>query len=457
MNILSSKVLAKQLRALDVKPGSKLLLAVSGGADSLSLLDLILPLRQQMHLQVLAVHINHELRPESEHEEMLVRDYCARNEVPLDVQHWPRADHPDAGIEAAARQFRYQVFARVAKAHASDYVLTAHHRDDQVETVLFRMMRSGSVTAGGGIAARRSWHGRTLLRPLLPFTRAELRAYARQQHLPFSDDPSNADTHYSRNFIRGEVLPQLRAREPQVDAHLARLAEETQGMLALANVTLRHFLTLLGPKTDEFDWTPVQDEERTVQKLVLQAALRRVFPAINVQQVTQVLTALVAADGRVRYVRLAANRQVRVQGTHVQVEGVSAERPQRPRAQTLVCGGQPVSYRDGSLQLVSTVAAGDVVLAALADEAPLTLRTRQPGDVILLNDGHHQKLRRTLINERVPADKRDCLLIVAREHAVVWIDDIRLNQLLKKPVTDKIKANLVYRQCEQKGGFNDEP
>lgn len=444
--MLSSKMLAKQLQELKVQAGSTLLVAVSGGADSLALLDLLLPLRARMQLQLAAVHINHELRPESQAEEAHVRDYCAAHAVPLDVWHWQRAAHPASGIEAAARAFRYNQFERSAQAHDSEYVLTAHHRDDQVETVLFRMMRSGSVTAGGGISPRSEWRGRVLLRPLLPYSRAELRAYALQQQLPFSDDPSNTDTRYSRNFIRAEVLPLMREREPRVDAHLSRLADDTRGMLALANVTLRHFLTLLGPKTDEFDWTPVQDEERAVQKLVLQAALQRILPAVADTQVTQVLAALEQADGRTRYVRLDKQRQLVIHGLHVRTANVGTSAAIASSSHVLNCDGQGVAYRDGRICFVARVQAGDQLLARLTAKTPLTLRTRQAGDRILLSDGHHQKIRRTFINERVPVDVRDCLLIAASGSDVVWIDDLRLNQLLKQPATDKIKANLVYRQ-----------
>ncbi|WP_125572203.1 tRNA lysidine(34) synthetase TilS [Lacticaseibacillus songhuajiangensis] len=444
--MLSSKQLAEQLQTLQVQPGSALLVAVSGGADSLALLDLLLPLRAQMQLQLAAVHINHELRPESQAEEKRVREYCHVHAVPLDVWHWQQAAHPASGTEAAARSFRYDQFERSAQARGSDYILTAHHRDDQAETVLFRMMRSGSVHGIGGIAARQTWRGKILLRPLLPYSREQLRTYAVQHELPFSDDPSNADTRYSRNFIRAEVLPLMRTREPRVDDHLNRLASETQGLLALANVTLRRFLTFLGPKTDEFDWTPVQDEERTVQKMVLQAALQRILPGVADAQVLQALAALEAADGRTRYVRLNRQRQLAIQGACVHVEPIDAGSTTAPRARVLNCDGPGVAYRQGSICLVTTVRPGDRLLAGMCTAAPLTLRVRQAGDRIVLNDGHHQKLRRTFINERVPADVRDCLLIAARGSDVVWIDDLRLNQLLKQPATDKIKANLVYRQ-----------
>ena len=444
--MLSSKQLAKQLQTLQVQSGSALLVAVSGGADSLVLLDLLLPLRAQMQLQLAAVHINHELRPESQAEEARVREYCRVHAVPLDVWHWQQAAHPASGTEAAARSFRYDRFERSAQAHDSDYILTAHHRDDQAETVLFRMMRSGSVHGIGGIAARQTWRGRILLRPLLPYSREQLRTYAVQHELPFSDDPSNADTRYSRNFIRAEVLPLMRTREPRVDDHLNRLASETQGLLALADVTLRHFLALLGPKTDEFDWTPVQDEERAVQKIVLQAALQRILPAVADTQVMQVLVALEQADGQTRYLRLDKQRELVIRGLYVRTINVGASVAMPPNSHVLNCDGQGVAYRAGRIRMVTTVQAGDQLLASLTAPTPLTLRTRQPGDRILLRDGHHQKLRRTFINERVPAHVRDCLLIATRGSDVVWIDDLRLNQLLKQPATDKIKANLVYRQ-----------
>lgn len=456
MMTLNSRKLARQLVQLGVQNGSRLLVAVSGGADSMGLLNLLLPLRQRMQLTVTAVHINHELRRESPQEEQLVRDFCTLNRVPLTVRHWSEAAHPDSGIEAAARAFRYDCFASVAANNHSAFVLTAHHLDDQVETVLFRLMRSGSTQAAGGIRACSHWRGRVLLRPLLPYSRAEIRAYVRERAVPFAEDPSNQDVQYSRNFIRSELLPMMRRREPQVDRHLARFATEMQGLQTLANVTLRHFLDRLGPKTDEFDWSSVQDEERAVQKIVLRAAIARVFPAVTNAQVTQILSALLTPDGQTRSVQLTVRLIAMVRGTHVRI-GTQQEAAPQFAPVTLRIDGVGMPHGGGVLALVTHPALGDRVLATLDSTQPVTLRTRNAGDRITMHGGQHQKLRRTLINERVPVDKRDCLLIGVRQNDVLWIDDFRLNQLLNQPSTDKIKANLVYRQLAQKGGFNDEP
>lgn len=439
--------LARELKNLQVEPGTAVLVAVSGGADSLTLLDLLLRLRQRLQLTIGVVHINHELRAESAGEEQKVRAFCAENAVPCTCVHWPVAEHPSSGIEAAARKFRYASFARVAHAGNYQVLMTAHHRDDQVETVLFRLLRSGDVTSSAGIRPRRPWQGIVLVRPLLNYSRDEIRAYAQARHLPYSDDASNADTHYSRNFIRHVVLPQLRERMGRVDEHIARFAQDQQGVLELADMTMRHYLRHLGPKTDEFDWQELQNGSRSLQFQVLTAAMRRNVPEISAKQLTEIMAALSQNDGRMRRIQLANSQVVVVQALHVRLQKAAAGAPPVPKAQTLTQLDSGVAYRGGQLLLTKALRPGDELLGVILVPLPLTLRTRQPGDYLTLANGQHQKLRRFFINEHVPEAERSGMLLLAHSSEVVWIEDLALNQLFKPHPTVRIKANLVLRRA----------
>ncbi|WP_155287648.1 tRNA lysidine(34) synthetase TilS [Lacticaseibacillus zhaodongensis] len=445
--MLTPNELAHNLEELQVAPGSTILVAVSGGADSLTLLDLLVRLRPRLQLTVGAVHINHELRPESVAEEQKVRAYCTAHAVPLTCTHWPVAQHPASGIEAAARKFRYASFAAAARAGHYQVLMTAHHRDDQVETVLFRLLRSGDVHSVAGIRPRRDWQGIVLVRPLLNYSRQEIRAYATMRHLPFSDDASNADTHYSRNFIRHEVLPQLRARMGRVDEHIARFARDQQGVLELADMTVCHYLGLLGPKTDEFSWKQLQNEERSLQLQVLTAAMRRCVPDVSAKQLAEILAALNRHDGETRRVELARGQIVVVRAQQLRVQQVAAATVATPATQVLTQLDQAVPYRGGQLLVTRHLQPGDEILGSVAGDFPFSLRTRQPGDYLTLANGQHQKLRRFFINEHVNAADRAQLLLLVHGSEVVWIENLALNQLFKPQSTVRIKANLVLRRA----------
>lgn len=216
-------------------PG-KLLAGLSGGADSVALLLLLL----DSGAQVTAVHVNHGLRgAESDGDEAFVRALCAERRVPLLVY---RAEPPAHPSEGWAREARYGFFRRAMQETQSDALVLAHHRDDQAETLLLHLMRGAGLTGLTGMTASAAVDGMTILRPLLGVSRAELRAYLVQREQPWREDASNADARYLRNALRHEVLPRLDRLIPGASARMAQtaalLAEDEAALTSLANAFL---------------------------------------------------------------------------------------------------------------------------------------------------------------------------------------------------------------------------
>ncbi|MES2817850.1 MAG: tRNA lysidine(34) synthetase TilS [Pseudomonadota bacterium] len=205
--------------------------AFSGGLDSTVLLHLLAGLARHQALPPLsAVHVRHGLQAAAEAWPQHCQQVCHSLGIPLRVESVQVA--PGASVERAARQARYAAFA--ALLGSGELLLTAQHRDDQAETLLFRLLRGAGVRGLAGMPAQRPLGRGTLVRPLLGLSRAELEAYARAQGLVWVEDPSNDDTRYSRNYLRRQVLPTLTARWPQAQASLARSAAqlgEAQGLL----------------------------------------------------------------------------------------------------------------------------------------------------------------------------------------------------------------------------------
>ncbi|HEY6951549.1 MAG TPA: tRNA lysidine(34) synthetase TilS [Bacteroidota bacterium] len=192
-------------------PGDRLLLAVSGGVDSMVMLDLVQKLKTEWGLDVSVVHVNHQLRGrESTEDEAFVREAARSCQVPF---YCKRVDtiglKTTLGVskQVAARQARYQYFEEIRKATSSGRVATAHHADDNAETVLLNALRGGGVRGLAGIPrARDAGH---LVRPLLFARRVELLSYAREQGVRYRDDSSNATVAYTRNYLRHRVVPFL--------------------------------------------------------------------------------------------------------------------------------------------------------------------------------------------------------------------------------------------------------
>jgi tRNA(Ile)-lysidine synthase len=221
---LTPRWLAERLAGLlaDVSPRAYVL-AYSGGVDSQVLLDLLARSREFHDVPVRAMHIHHGLHADADAWTEACRHQCTERDIPLRVERVEVVGGQN-GIEAAARNARYGALGRDLA--AGEVLLTAHHRDDQVETLLLHLARGTATRGLAGMAERQSFGAGALIRPLLSVSRAAIQEYAVQQGLSWVDDPSNADTRHRRNLLRHRVLPMMRDTWPGLDQVLARTAEQ---------------------------------------------------------------------------------------------------------------------------------------------------------------------------------------------------------------------------------------
>ncbi len=213
------------LRATGMPPRSAtVVVGLSGGADSVALVDALASLRRRRGFRVLAAHLDHGLRPGSAADAAFCAEVCRSLDVPLRVGRADvrtRASRERGGLEQAARRERYAFLRRVRDEEGAVAIAVAHTRDDQAETLLLRLLRGSGATGLGGMRPRRG----DVVRPLLGVSRGEVLAHLRERGLAFREDPSNADLVHRRNRVRHELIPYLEERfNPKVRASLARTA-----------------------------------------------------------------------------------------------------------------------------------------------------------------------------------------------------------------------------------------
>lgn len=215
-------------------PGARLTLALSGGVDSITLLDLLAGLASAHPFALDCLHVNHGISPNAATWARFARAAARRYGLCCAVKRVDLTPYRAHGLEGAARAARYAAFARVP----SDFVVLAQHQDDQAETVLLQLVRGAGVAGLAAMPVVRTHPGRAapgLLRPLAAASRAEIEAYARDRHLDWVEDETNRDEARARNFVRHRVMPLLRELNPQAAASLARSAAH----LAEANALLQ--------------------------------------------------------------------------------------------------------------------------------------------------------------------------------------------------------------------------
>lgn len=300
-----------------VLPGQHVVVALSGGIDSVSLLHALVILHELAHpaFRLSALHVHHALSPNADQWVEFCRDYCARLDIAFISTHVTVERASKDGLEAAARRARHAVFA----AADADWLMLAHHREDQAETLMFNLLRGTGVTGAG---AMRELNGR-LLRPLLSIGRDTIEAYAREHCLEWIEDESNGDTRYARNYLRRNIFPELTRRFPAATKNLAgaaaRFAEAQELLDDLARLDL-------GPDDADF---PVSlkrfgalDEVRARNLLRYLLAVRGVQIPSEIRLREALRQMLTAAEDRHPAIVLGQYRLVRRRG-RVYLESVA--------------------------------------------------------------------------------------------------------------------------------------
>jgi tRNA(Ile)-lysidine synthase len=204
-------------------PGKKVIIAVSGGIDSMVLLEMLTTLRE-LGLTLVVAHLNHLLRGvESELDEEFVQEAARRHGLPCRVQRVNVRDlahREKRSLEDAGREARQRFLESVLRSEGADSVALAHHGDDQAETVLMRLLRGSGASGLAGMAPRSGWK----VRPLLEATRQEIVEYARSREIAYREDRSNSDQRFLRNRIRHELLPLLATYNPLITRTLGATA-----------------------------------------------------------------------------------------------------------------------------------------------------------------------------------------------------------------------------------------
>lgn len=208
--------------------GAKVMAAVSGGLDSMVLLNCLLAIKRALDISIVVGHIDHGLRPSSKADALFVAGQCKAMGLEATVREVDvRSVAKERGLtlEEAARFLRYAALGEMARETGASVVLTAHTASDQAETVLMRLLRGTGPLGLCGIAPRRE---DGFARPLLCASREEVRKYARRKRIEWREDPTNKDIRFLRNRIRLQVLPLLRRLNPRIDFVLCELADDSR-------------------------------------------------------------------------------------------------------------------------------------------------------------------------------------------------------------------------------------
>jgi tRNA(Ile)-lysidine synthase len=400
----------------------RILVALSGGLDSVVLLHL---LRFGLRRDAVAAHFDHAMRADSGRDARWVSGLCRAWDVTVEVAR--AEDAPES--EAAARELRYTFLHAAAERLGADCIVTAHHADDQAETVLFRLARGTGLPGLAGIPVRRG----ILLRPLLSFTRAELADYAARNRLSWREDPTNRSMRYERNRIRHRVLPELERARPGATRRIARLA-------AAAAAAERGWRGIIAAAVED-----VIDDRGDGEFVLARERLLAYDPHVRARVIRHVLGRLGSRPGRAGTRSAMAFIRSGASGAGVELSGgvriqrefdrlvvrVAQAAPRHPDVALRIADTGPGAGRfvaGGREYVVHWAPAGHDGrdgLAASFDPSslrfPLELRAWRSGDRIRLAYGS-KKLKQLFQERRIGRSRRASLPVLTdADDVVLWV------------------------------------
>lgn len=422
-----------------ITPGDLVIAGVSGGPDSMALLHILIQLQPRLNFQLVAAHLNHGLRPEAASEEKFVRDYCQTVPLPfysrqVDVQEL--AARGKKSLEEAGRDCRYQYFAQLAAELGATRIATAHHRDDNAETVLLNIIRGSGIKGLRGI---RPVNG-IIIRPLLRVDKNEIENYLAENSIKYCIDLSNYSTDFLRNRIRHNLLPLLQQDyNPRIVDGLNQLADiatiendsmETQTAYFWEELIIKQ-------ETDEIilDAHRILELHPAFQRRIIMKALAA-MQGENSWQATDVklVTNLLSKPGSSR--RLQLKQGLYVKKVYGQIVFTRKLTKKTRFNYKVTIPGQLYIKETGktfSFQLLKREdfkpQAGDLYLDYDKIKGELYLRSRQPGDVFCpWGMQGTKKIKDFFIDLKVPQAQRDQVPLLAAEQKIYAILGFRIAQ-----------------------------
>ncbi|MBN2333009.1 MAG: tRNA lysidine(34) synthetase TilS [Deltaproteobacteria bacterium] len=442
-------------------PTTPLFLAVSGGLDSMVLLQVMRELGRRMPLDCTVVHFNHHLRgTQSDDDERFVARMCRVHNLPLIMGQGRtiRRDRRQLGLslEDAARQARYAFFFRCLEARPDSWLLTAHTANDQAETVIMNLLRGSGLRGLKGIPTTRQH----IARPMLGITREEVERYAREQQVDFVEDRSNASLEFTRNRIRHQVMPVLRAAAggSHLDRQLATMAAGLADDLAIIDRLVQTFFdrwVAAGGNSLTIDRQQLQQQDCGLIPHILERVIYQAGGKKQLQQRTMAtLVNLIMKKNPKTVTLFHLDKSLTMEIHRQSLVFASSVREAMPTAGFSLSIPGPGSYvlpgsrgrltikslerRRVDLQQLASPATDHEFADAADIQFPLLVRSWEAGDFFypLGMQGKRKKVKIFFTDAKIALDKKKDVPLLCQRDAIIWIVGHRLdNRFAIRPAT----------------------
>lgn len=443
-----------------IKPGERVVVGVSGGADSVCLLLVLLEYRKKTEFDIKVVHVEHGIRGEdSLRDAAYVKELCEKQKVAYEcvsVDIPAMAEAMKLSTEEAGRIARYRIFDQISKKWHADKIAVAHNQNDQAETILWNLVRGSGLDGAAGIRPVRG----KIIRPLIECSRQEIEAYLAERKIRWCEDSTNKELNYTRNVIRNKILPEMRdLLNTKADIHLAAFGSEmrrTEEFLQKMTEEACRKMTDLAQNYVSIDLTLFEQEDAYLQDRILRTCLKEAgcgLKDIRREHVKSMKALTKAQSGKAVHLPggWMAQRsfdRLMIKRTDQKNQGFLPEISLKIPGETQAGSGyfvtriisnenQPIIQKKYTKWLnYDKISTG------------ILLRGRKTGDYLVVNhQGGRKKLKAYLMEEKIPAELRDDIWLLTVGNEVIWVVGHRISEAYKVEESTKKILEITYKEA----------
>jgi len=408
----------------NIEDNSVVVVAVSSGPDSMALLNLVLELKKEKKLKIVIGHINHNLREESEEEYEFTRQYAIDHDCEFE---WTKFnEYETSSIENEARERRYEFFESILKKHNSKYLLTAHHGDDLIETILMRLTRGSSLSGYAGFKKISVRNGYKILRPLIYYTKEDILNYLNKNNIPYRIDKTNFSKKYTRNRYRLDILPLLKNEDKDVHKKYLKFSEE----LGEINTFMENYINSRYKNIvskNMINITLLKNEDKYIIKQILYKYLFNIYKdnikLIESKHVDIIINSIFDDKSNLE---ISLPNEIIMQKSYdvlmIKNKVFSDDYKIELKRETKFPFGRILALDDTDItdNYVCHLNSNNIKL-------PLYVRNKKDGDYIeVLNMNGSKKVKDIFIDEKIPVDHRkNYPVVVDSEDNIIWIPGIK--------------------------------
>lgn len=411
------------IESLKIKENENIVCAISGGPDSMCLLNILVKLKNKYHFNIVCAHVNSNMRIESNEEEIFVKNYCIDNGVIFEYMKITEYDNDN--FHACARNIRYNFFENLINKYNSKYLFTAHHGDDLMETVLMRIIRGSTLKGYGGFSRISSKNNYKIVRPLITLTKQEIEEYDKLNNIPYAIDKSNFKDIYTRNRYRKYILPKL--KDENKNAHL-KFLNFSEYLIEAGNYFENYAKNIIPSiyVNNKLDINEFKKYEHIIQIYIIYNILEKIYKEeidkINNKHVDNIIKLINNKNNG--YISLPNKKGIKEYNYFYITD-------KKPLNDIDIILKDKVELPNGKcIEIVkdSTLTNNFVIYLNSSEiSLPLHIRNRKPGDKIKIkNMNDYKKVSDIFINEKVSRTERDTYpIVVDNKNEIIWLPGLK--------------------------------